>query len=220
MSKKFIDILTETEREDTLLKKISNLLIVIGIVLVSYFGYQYISFEESQANTLAEAQQYIEENDTHETSDSRSKSNQSNASNNDYKDFTADYKEAFGTLRIPKLEKTIGIVEGADEDALSEGVGHMEQTAFPGQDEQIVLSGHRDTVFRNFGELDIGDSFIVNMPYGKHEYEIRDTEIVPEDDTSVVGNMGEEVLVVSTCYPFHFVGHAPERFVAYAYPVK
>lgn len=198
------------------MKKISNLLIVIGIVLVSYFGYQYISFEQSQDKMLAEAQQYIEESDTQETSDSRSKNNQSNT----YKDFTADYKEAFGTLQIPKLEKTIGIVEGADEDALSEGVGHMQQTVFPGQGEQIVLSGHRDTVFRNFGELEIGDSFIVNMPYGEYEYEIRDTEIVPEDDTSVVGNMGEEVLVVSTCYPFHFVGNAPERFVAYAYPIE
>lgn len=203
------------------MKKIGNLLIVIGIVLVSYFGYQYISFEKSQDKTLAEAQQYIESNDTIKTSDSRSKSksNQNNVSNNDYETFDADYKEAFGTLRIPKLEKTIGIVEGADEDALSKGVGHMSQTVFPGQGEQIVLSGHRDTVFRNFGELATGDSFIVNMPYGKYEYEIRYTEIVPEDDTSVVGKMGEEVLVVSTCYPFHMVGSAPERFVAYAYPV-
>ncbi|WP_026699837.1 sortase domain-containing protein [Salibacterium aidingense] len=46
-------------------------------------------------------------------------------------------------------------------------------TAFPGQSNQIVLSGHRDTVFRNFGEFETGDRYIVEMPYGKYEYEIR-----------------------------------------------
>lgn len=61
---------------------------------------------------------------------------------------------------------------------------------------------------------------MVQMPYGEYTYEIRETEIVPEDDTSVIGEMGEEVLVVTTCYPFHFVGSAPDRFVAYAYPVS
>lgn len=89
-----------------------------------------------------------------------------------------------------------------------------------GDGEQIVLSGHRDTVFRDFGQLEIGDTFVVNMPYGTYEYAIRETEIVPEDDTSVIRKMGEEVLVVTTCYPFHMVGSAPERFVAYAYTVE
>ncbi|WP_370512357.1 sortase domain-bontaining protein [Planomicrobium sp. CPCC 101110] len=58
------------------------------------------------------------------------------------------------------------------------------------------------------------------MPYGKYRYEIRETKIVPEDDTTVVRKMGEEVLVVSTCYPFNFIGSAPDRFVVYAYPVE
>ncbi|MFA1821002.1 class D sortase [Virgibacillus oceani] len=193
------------------MKKIGNLLIIIGVVLISYFGYQYISLEKAQNQTLAEAQNYIKKT-------ANSESNVDN-NNHDQNTFTADQMEAFGTLEIPKLGNTIGIVEGADEDALSQGVGHMSETAFPGQGEQIVLSGHRDTVFRNFDQLEIGDTFIVNMPYGKFEYKILETEIVPEDDTSVVGKMGEEVLVVSTCYPFHFVGDAPDRFVAYAYPI-
>lgn len=31
---------------------------------------------------------------------------------------------------------------------LERGVGHYSGTAFPMEDEQILLSGHRDTVFR------------------------------------------------------------------------
>ena len=58
------------------------------------------------------------------------------------------------------------------------------------------------------------------MPYGDYEYEIKDYEIVDRDDTSVIGPMGEEVLVVSTCYPFEFYGFAPDRFVFYCYPVE
>src|SRR5699024_10734862 len=79
--------------------------------------------------------------------------------------------------------------------------------------------GHRDTVFRRFGELEIGDRFIVEMPYGTYEYEMRESEIVGADDTSVIRPMGEEVLTVSTCYPFSYIGNAPDRFVLYAYPV-
>ncbi|SFB10157.1 sortase A [Lentibacillus halodurans] len=190
------------------MKKIANILIITGIVLISYFCYQYLAMEKAQNQSLTEAKERIENSER--LKDGQSESGQLT--------FTAEHMEAFGTLEIPKLEKTIGIVEGADEDALEKGVGHMSQTVFPGQGDQIVLSGHRDTVFRNFDKLGIGDQFIVNMPYGDYAYEIRETEIVPEDDTSVVRKMGEEVLVVSTCYPFHFVGNAPERFVAYAYP--
>lgn len=134
--------------------------------------------------------------------------------------FSAQTHEAIGILHVPKIDRSIGIVEGTDPDALDLGVGHMSSTAFPGQGEQIVLSGHRDTVFRNFAELEIGDEFIVEMPYGDYTYVIRDTMIVDADDTSVVGEMGEEVLVVSTCYPFNYLGSAPERFVFYAYPVS
>lgn len=134
--------------------------------------------------------------------------------------YSANYAEQVGTLEIPKLDKSLPIVEGTDEDALDKGVGHLSNSVFPGQGEQILLAGHRDTVFRNFDKIKIGDQFIVNMPYGKFTYEIKHTRIVPEDDTSVIGKMGEEVLVVSTCYPFSYVGNAPDRFVAYAYPVK
>src|SRR5690606_7176366 len=104
------------------------------------------------------------------------------------------------------------------EDELQRGVGHYPGTAYPGQESQIVLSGHRDTVFRQFGELEIGDSFIVEMPYGSFEYTIQDSEIVPEDDLTVINpeEYQEEMLTVTTCYPFHYIGNAPDRYILYA----
>lgn len=59
----------------------------------------------------------------------------------------------------------------------------------------------------------------MEMPYGTFEYVIESTEIVDEGDTSVIRPIGKEVFTITTCYPFRFVGNAPQRYVIYAYPV-
>lgn len=198
------------------MKRIGILFIMVGVICLGVFGYQVIGHEQSQKQSLIQAEERIEQGIS-----GRDESGQDDQDTEQtIEAFGAETDEAFATLEIPKLGKTLPIVEGTDPDSLEKGVGHLSNSVFPGQGEQILLSGHRDTVFRNFGELDIGDTFVVQMPYGEYTYEIRETEIVPEDDTSVIGEMGEEVLVVTTCYPFHFVGSAPDRFVAYAYPVS
>lgn len=188
------------------MKVLGNTLLIVGTVLLALFGYSLFQHHQAQKQSLIEAKERINE--------SADKSDQT------INEFKAKYGESFATLEIPKLGKTLPVVEGTDPDALEKGVGHLSESVYPGQNEQILLSGHRDTVFRSFGEIEIGDHFILTMPYGSYTYEIRETEIVPEDDTSVIRNMGEEVLVVTTCYPFRYVGNAPNRFVTYAYPVK
>ncbi|WP_368654282.1 class D sortase [Ornithinibacillus sp. 4-3] len=189
---------------------ISILFIVVGLGFVGVAVYQLWDGHQAQKQSIVQAKEKI---------DNGIELKGDKTLEEAIEEYTAEYEEAFATLEIPKLGKTLPIVEGTDPDALNKGVGHLSNSMYPGQNEQILLSGHRDTVFRNFGELELGDTFIVEMPYGEFTYEIRDTEIVPEDDTTVIREMGEEVLVVTTCYPFHYVGNAPERFVAYAYPV-
>lgn len=193
------------------MKYISNLLLIVGVLLLGFFGYQFFEGEKNKKTSLAEAEERINQNQIEE--DIQNEKTPAEL-------FEAAYGEAFATLEIPKLNKTLPIVEGTDADALDKGVGHLVNSVFPGENEQVLLSGHRDTVFRSFDQIEVGDQFIVNMPYGKFTYEIKETEIVHKDDTSVIRSMGEEVLVVTTCYPFHMVGKAPERFVTYAYPVK
>lgn len=193
------------------MRRIGNWLLLVGIICIFIYGYQISTLEQKQDTALAEATQKVENIDKLKKVMKTSNPNLDN--------FSANTGEAFATLEIPKLDKELPVVEGTDPDSLDRGVGHLSNSVFPGQGEQILLSGHRDTVFRDFGELEIGDQFVVNMPYGTFIYEIRETEIVPEDDTSVIRDMGEEVLVVTTCYPFHYIGGAPERFVTYAYPV-
>lgn len=129
-------------------------------------------------------------------------------------DVSFEQGEAIGILKIPRLEAELPIIEGTDEDELEKGVGHYSTTVFPGQPDQILLSGHRDTVFRRLGELKIGDILQVNMPYGEYKYEITETEIVDADDTTVINSTApHEILTVSTCYPFSYVGNAPYRYI-------
>lgn len=122
--------------------------------------------------------------------------------------------ESIGILEIPRLKAELPIIEGTDEDELLKGVGHYASTAFPGQPDQILLSGHRDTVFRRLGELEMGDILQVIMPYGTYSYKITHSQIVDANDTTVIKSTAPiETLTISTCYPFSYVGDAPDRYV-------
>jgi sortase A len=190
---------------------LGTIMFAFSLYYLSVFGYQYFSHRNAQIQSLEAAQKKIE---------LVNRPNLVIPSDNEQADnFSAVYNEPLGTVEIPKLNRTLPLIEGTDAYVLDQGVGHYSTTVFPGQNEQILISGHRDTVFRNFDKLEIGDYFILNMPYGSYTYEIRDTVIVHSDDTTVIRKMGEEVLVVSTCYPFNYIGDAPDRFVIYAYPV-
>lgn len=204
-------------------------LMVAGAVLVFFAVLQYAGHQAGMKEALAEANALVRPSDTDtlpiEPSAADEPVRMADVSYRareplvDRGDFRPQPNEVIGKLAIPKLETELPIIEGTDEEMLARGVGHYGGTAFPSDDEQIVLSGHRDTVFRNFDRLAVGDRFVVKLPYGEFEYEIRSTDIVDKDDTTVIRSMGTEVLVVTTCYPFRYIGDAPERFIVYAYPV-
>jgi sortase A len=122
--------------------------------------------------------------------------------------------DVIGMLTIPQLDAALPIIEGTQEDELKKGVGHVTESAMPGENDQIVLSGHRDTVFRKIGSLTIGDQFRVQMPKGEYVYEIAGTKIVEADDRTVIqSTFPYEELVLTTCYPFSYIGNAPERYI-------
>lgn len=184
----------------------SFLLIVVGLLFLGFGGYQYFEMEKSQSASLTKARERIKNNE---------KSEQQND-----EPFHAEVGEEVGILHIPRLESDLPIIEGTDEDELAKGVGHYAGTAYPTENDQIVLSGHRDTVFRRMGELELGDILTVQMPYGDFSYEIVETKIVDADDlTIIVPTAPDEVLVVSTCYPFSYIGSAPDRYIITALPI-
>ena len=194
------------------MKKLSVLLIVAGLCFLGYGTYQLFKTEKAQNTSLGEAQALLSEKENIDNDEVAAEIAAS---------FSPSMSETAGILHIPKLESDLPIVEGTDEDDLEKGVGHYDGTAYPLQNDQIVLSGHRDTVFRRMGELELGDELIIQLPYGDFSYEIVDTQIVDADDRTIISPTApDEVLTVTTCYPFSYIGSAPDRYIITALPIS
>ena len=125
-----------------------------------------------------------------------------------------------GTLIIPALNRKIDILQGTQEEELEKGVGHVTQSVLPGEKDNCVISGHRDTVFRQLYKLEIGDYLIVQTKAGTFTYEVDGTRIVHADDKTVIVPTDDAVLTMTTCYPFYAIGDAPDRYIVSSVLVK
>ncbi|MDR6999098.1 class D sortase [Neobacillus niacini] len=124
--------------------------------------------------------------------------------------------ERIGELLIPKISKTLPIFHGANEDELVRGVGHYAGSVLPGEKDNAVLSGHRDTVFKQLGKIGKGDLLIVKTTAGEFTYKVIRTRIVDADDRTVIVPKPRATLTVTTCYPFSYIGDAPKRYILIA----
>ncbi len=121
---------------------------------------------------------------------------------------------------MPTLKQKIPIIQGIGDKELKKGVGHFLESALPGEEGNCVLSAHRDTVFSQMGELKIGDSLIVKTSTGIFIYEMSKTRIVKKGDKTVIVPVDNTKLTMTTCYPFYFIGDAPECYIVFANLVK
>jgi sortase A len=121
-----------------------------------------------------------------------------------------------GRLEAPSVRMSTNIFEGSDDGTLSRGAGHIEDTPFPGQPGNIGIAGHRDTIFRPLRDIKVGDPLRLTTADRTYRYRISQTLIVGPDDVYVLDPTAEPTLTLVTCYPFNFVGHAPQRFIVHA----
>ena len=124
--------------------------------------------------------------------------------------------ELIGELIIPTLEAKLPIYHGTDEEELEKGIGHFSDSVLPGEKDNSILSGHRDTVFRKLGEVGKGDLLVVKTSAGEFTYKVKQVRIVDKDDRTVIVPKPRATLTVSTCYPFDFIGASPERYILVA----
>ncbi len=193
-------------------KWIAVCLVVIGLVVCGYGGLNIWKDHNQEVLSLKKAQAIAKD------AKSLSTSQQDKVS---YQTFNPYKGDVIGLIDLPKLKASLPIVEGTSAKQLAKGVGHYTTSKFPGQHDQIVLSGHRDTVFRHVGDLQKGDQIILHFSFGTFTYIVDHTKIVKADDTSIIHSTApEEELVLTTCYPFYYIGNAPNRYIIYAYPAN
>lgn len=118
-----------------------------------------------------------------------------------------------GSLSIPVLNQKLDIRQGTGAAEMKKGVGHFIQSVMPGEANNCVLSGQRDSVFKELDKLKIGDQLIVKTSAGTYTYEINNIRIVDKENKIVILPSDHAVLTLSTCYPFYVVDNAPNRYV-------
>jgi sortase A len=121
-----------------------------------------------------------------------------------------------GRIDIPRLGLSAIVIEGTSRTTLRHAVGHISGTALPGQSGNVGISGHRDTFFRPLRNIRQNDIIAVTTPLGEYRYRVVSTRIVNPHDIEVLDPGDNEVLTLVTCYPFYFVGAAPDRFIVRA----
>jgi len=122
-----------------------------------------------------------------------------------------------GTIAIPRLGVEATIREGADDDTLRAAVGHIPGTALPGASGNVALAAHRYGFFRGLRNVRKGDQITVTTASGVYHYAVDHIEIVEIDDVHVLAPTPSPTLTLVTCYPFDYIGEAPQRLIVRAH---
>jgi sortase A len=125
-----------------------------------------------------------------------------------------------GELSIPALRLSVPIVEDDTTVDLLRGVGHIRGTAMPGGLGTVALAGHRDTFLRPLEHIGRNMQVLVSHGSARYQYRVDSTEIVQPDAVRVLATEDTPELVLITCYPFHYIGAAPLRFIVRAHLVS
>ncbi|MBX0359387.1 sortase [Halobacillus sp. Nhm2S1] len=196
-----------------MIRKLSIIFITLGLLVVLGNGSQWwlqsqVVFYDHELQT-----------DKREAS---SVSEQARESSNTVDYVSAETGEGIGELTIPKLGKKYPVYYDSDPDNVKKGIG-MFDTSFtspPSEGEHTVLAGHRETTFAVLDGLVEGDFVYLTENNIEYEYQINKIWVGDSEDPSFLVPASSPTLTFTTCYPFDFIGSAPERFIVQADLVK
>ena len=123
---------------------------------------------------------------------------------------------AAGLLRIPVLDLEVPIYEGTSDENLNRGAGHIEGTAALGESGNAGVAGHRDGFFRKLKDARLGQIIYLDLPGRTLRYRVAELSLVLPTASAVLAPTNAPSLTLVTCYPFYFVGSAPQRFIVRA----
>jgi sortase A len=128
-------------------------------------------------------------------------------------------RSPLGRIEISSIGLAAMILEGVDPKTLRLAVGHIPGTAFPGRRGNVGLAGHRDTFFRALRNIRKDDEIMLETLDGSYRYRVDFTRVVAPEYIAVLNGSDDASLTLVTCYPFSFVGPAPQRFIVRAHRV-
>jgi sortase A len=199
---------------------IATTLVLLGLVAIGYYGYVVL---ETQAIQAYEGWAFRQEMSGKKASvggylgsliDSQPAPPAPQASTP--RETYIDPESWTGKIDIPRVKVSAIVHEGVDSRTLRRAVGHIPGTAFPGQMGNVGLAAHRDTFFRGLRDIRKDDVIRVESLQGIYEYQVESMKIVLPNRIDVLEAASEPTLTLVTCYPFNYVGKAPQRFIVTA----
>jgi len=185
-----------------------------GLVCLVYVGAQYIDGRRGSQDALA---RFAERRATEKPTDSPDLTLWSPQRIAAWQStLTLPRDVPLAVLRIARIHLVVPVLEGTSDVTLNRGVGHIEETAMPGTGGNSGIAGHRDGFFRGLKDVGLGDAIELETLHGKQIYRIERAWIVNPEDVSVLDPTPEDSITLVTCYPFYFVGSAPQRYIVRA----
>lgn len=207
------------------------LLILIGIVFVAYpfveieldkksISKNIDEWDKQKAKIVQNNKNYkdtqTDNKDKHVDNINKEQKNNENETNSnkdkDYK-IKLDGKEMVGKIIEPNTNKQIPIIMGATEENLLGGATLYDNGIFPGDKGTAIILGHRETTFGFLKNIKKSDIIEVQTLNNLYKFKVRKTYITTPEDESILAQEEGPSMTLVTCYPFKYVGSAPERFI-------
>jgi sortase A len=120
-------------------------------------------------------------------------------------------------LIVPSKEIDQIVLSGESGNVLAFAPGHNNQSARPGEEGTVVISGHRDTHFRFLEGLSVGHPIYLETRQGVTTYQVSHFEVVDSNATRIRLDDELDQLLLVTCYPFDALEpHGPLRYIVMA----
>ncbi len=128
----------------------------------------------------------------------------------------AELPAVLGVLSVPSVGLEVPVYPSDSELLMDRGSGIIDGMAYPHEQGNIGIAGHRDGYFRVLKDVQPGDKIVLETLEGPKSFVVDATQIVEVDDLALLQDTEEQTVTLVTCYPFYFVGHAPQRFIVTA----
>ncbi len=206
MSNEDKKVLNKKNKKFKIFKLIGIILILGGLVTIAYPFLEIALDKHDISKNISEWDKQRKDNETQKNNDNK-------VNKNKYPVVKVDGKDIIGKIVVVKTGEQIPILMGATEENLRGGATLYDNGIYPGDNGTAIILGHRETTFGFLENIKIGDEVDIESLNNIYKFKVKRTYITTPDDESILSQENKPSLTLVTCYPFNYLGHAPERFI-------
>lgn len=213
MSREDKGVSVKKKRRFRITKIIGIILIIAGLGTISYPFFEIYLDKNDISKNINEWDKQKQDTKVNSNKNVKDDKKNNNVSKNKYPSVTVDGKDIIGKVIVKKTGEQIPILMGATEENLRGGATLYDNGIYPGENGTAIILGHRETTFGFLENIKVGDEVDIESLNNTYKFKVKRTYITTPDDESILAQKNNPSLTLVTCYPFNYLGHAPERFI-------